>query len=74
MCWTDTDSSPEKLENSFCENYCRSDNRFFDRVGHINIITSYRNTYLGTHLEHVEHARAEKQVVLRSSGTAEIAN
>lgn len=53
---TDTASSPEKLESSFCENYCRSDNKFFDRLGHVNRITSYRNTYLGTHSEYIEHA------------------
>lgn len=46
---------------------------FFDRLDHVNVITSYKNTYLDTYLSYVEHAeKKSKQFLL--AGTAEITN
>lgn len=69
----DTDSSPGKLENSFHENYCITDNRFFDRLDHVKMTTSHTNTYLGTYLNCVEHAEKKSKQFL-VAGTVEIRN
>lgn len=46
---------------------------FFDRLDHVNIITSYKNTYLGTYLNNVEHAEKKSKQFL-VAGPAEITN